>query len=89
MEAAELLARYPRAESDAWLELGPRLGRSCRLIGSATHCLHEWPEPGDGRADIDDHSGPGDERLTEAECARRRSLRRGRRNTTLWRLDAR
>ena len=30
-----------------WFELGERLRADCRRVGSASHCLHEWPEPDD------------------------------------------
>jgi hypothetical protein len=33
--------------SEAWVELGARLADDCRRLGSAWHCLHEWPEPDD------------------------------------------
>lgn len=56
--------------SDAWLELGPRLLGDCRRLGSAWHCLHEWPEPSDETADRD--PGAAD------------PLRAGRRNLALW-----
>lgn len=56
--------------SDAWLTLGPRLLGDCRRLGSAWHCLHEWPEPSDEAADGD----PG----------AREPLRAGRRNIALW-----
>ena len=39
--------------SDAWFDLAECLGHACWQLGSATHCLHEWPEPDDSRADTD------------------------------------
>ena len=39
--------------SEAWFELGERLQRACSLIGSATHCSREWPEPSDDEPDVD------------------------------------
>jgi hypothetical protein len=33
--------------SGAWIELGRRLAGDCRRLGSAWHCLYEWPEPDD------------------------------------------
>lgn len=41
------------APSSAWFELGERLQRACSLIGSATHCSREWPEPSDDEPDVD------------------------------------
>jgi hypothetical protein len=41
------------ADSDAWFMAGDRLGLACAHLASATHCLCEWPEPDDARADID------------------------------------
>jgi hypothetical protein len=83
-DAARLLAADPRPGSDAWFELGERLRAAARRLGSASHCLHEWVEPDDARADIDEQVAPGEERLEAGERARRRALRRGRRNLTLW-----
>jgi len=89
LEAATvLLACAPQADSDTWFELGERLQRSCWLLASATHCLYEWAEPDDARADIDEHaedprSQPAG--LDEAALARRRTRRVGRRNILLWR----
>jgi DNA-binding XRE family transcriptional regulator len=77
----------PGPASDEWFELGERLRRACRRLGSASYCLWEWPEPDDSRADIDDYSGPGDRALDPRERAERRARRPGRRNTQLW--DAR
>lgn len=89
LEAATvLLACTPQVDSDTWFELGERLQRSCWLLASASHCLYEWAEPGDARADIDDYaegprSQPAD--LDETALARRRTRRTGRRNIQLWR----
>lgn len=83
-DAAVLLDDARRPRSDAWFELGARLRRACWRLGSATYCLHEWAEPGDDRADVDDLRAPGDEALTPAERARRRARRAGRRNLRLW-----
>ncbi|HXD54483.1 MAG TPA: hypothetical protein VN618_06995 [Solirubrobacteraceae bacterium] len=74
-EAAALLdalsAGAGRApHSDAWLALGPRLLADCRRLGSAWHCLHEWPEPGEESADRDPSATD--------------PLRAGRRNIALW-----
>jgi ribosomal protein L12E/L44/L45/RPP1/RPP2 len=70
--------------SDAWLALGERLQHACWRVGSATHCLSEWPEPRDEAADVDDHSEAGDARLAEPQRARARARRSGRRNVRLW-----
>ena len=53
-----------------WLELGRALAGDCRRLGSAWHCLHEWPEPEDAQAEP---TGP--------ERARLAALR----NIRLWR----
>ena len=83
-EATSLLDADPAATSDAWFELGERLHRDCRRVGSATHCLHEWAEPDDARADIDDRHDAADERFDADERAKRRARRTGRRNVGLW-----
>jgi len=71
-DAGELVADGT-ADSDEWLLLGRRLQRDCWLLGSAWHCLHEWREPPEDRADRDAAgSGP------------LASLRAGRRNLALW-----
>jgi hypothetical protein len=83
-QAARLLEAEPAAHSDAWLELAEELQRACRRLASATYCLHEWDEPDDERADIDEHTEPDDEQLDPHERARRRARRAGRRNIRLW-----
>jgi hypothetical protein len=50
---AQLRAGAP-APSQEWFELAERLRREAWLVGSASHCLYEWREPDDARADIDD-----------------------------------
>lgn len=84
-ETAALLDGRPVASSDVWFELSERLRRTVWCLGSATYCLHEWAEPSDDVADIDDGSDPGDQQLVDDERARRRGHRAGRRNVTLWR----
>jgi hypothetical protein len=86
-EAAALLESERREEvrSDAWLELGARLARDCRLLASARHCLSEWPEPTEARADLDALSAPDDHLLEHDRLRALRVLRAGRRNTLLWR----
>jgi hypothetical protein len=83
-EAVRLLPRDPPAHSDAWFELAERLHRSCRRVGSASHCVYEWSEPDDAWGDVDDRREPGDEQLPEPSRRRRRALRAGRRNILLW-----
>ncbi len=88
-EAMLLLDADPAAASDVWFELGERLHRDCRRVGAATHCLHEWSEPDDARADIDDRHDAADERFDPDERAKRRARRTGRRNVGLWDTSAR
>jgi DNA-binding MarR family transcriptional regulator len=67
-EAGDLLDDE-RAFSDAWFVLAERLRRKCEQLGGATHCLYEWGEPDDARADVDNE----------------RTVRpRSRRNTAEW-----
>ena len=70
--------------SDAWFELAEELRGAARRLGSATYCLHEWMEPSDDRADVDDHMSPADRALDPSERQRRQARRAGRRNTRLW-----
>src|SRR5664279_2463756 len=81
-EAGAILGSSPG--SDAWFELAERLQRAARRLGSATYCLHEWMEPDDDRADIDDHVSPADLTLNPRERQQREARRVGRRNTRLW-----
>jgi hypothetical protein len=86
LAAAEaLLDTDPPPDSDAWFELAERLRQSARRVGSAWHCLREWPEPDDARADADARRDAGDEALEPARQERLRALRAGRRNVRLWR----
>lgn len=82
IEASVLLNDTPG--SDAWFGLAERLRCAARRLGSATYCLHEWMEPSDDRADIDDHISPDDRALDPCERERRQARRAGRRNTRLW-----
>jgi hypothetical protein len=50
-------ADTPRSSLE-WFALAERLRRDAWLVGSASHCLHEWQEPDDARADSD-HGPPG------------------------------
>jgi hypothetical protein len=58
-----------------------------RQLGLATHCLYEWPEPDDARADVDDYRDPGDAQLDADARGRLRSLRRYRRSQGNLHLD--
>jgi hypothetical protein len=73
--------------SDEWFAMAERLHRTCRRLGSAIHCLGEWREPTDERADIDDRQDPGDHQLAESERTHRQARRSGRRNTSRWHED--
>jgi hypothetical protein len=42
------------ASSDQWFAFSERLRCAFWLLGSATYCLDEWPEPDDARADRDE-----------------------------------
>jgi len=81
-EASARLSDTPG--SDAWFELAEELRCAARRLGSAIYCLHEWMEPSDDRADIDDHSSTADLALDPSEHQRRQARRAGRRNTRLW-----
>jgi hypothetical protein len=82
--AAALLDTDPPPHSDAWLELAEELQRGCRRLASASHCLYEWTEPDDARADLDEHVEPDDRQLAPAQRQLRRARRAGRRNILLW-----
>jgi len=83
-DAVNLLDRDPPAHSDEWFELGQRLHRDARRLGSASHCLYEWAEPHDAVADVDERHEPGDEELDEVQRTRRQARRAGRRSVHLW-----
>jgi hypothetical protein len=83
--ARGLLECEPPAHSDAWFELAENLRRAAWLVGSASHCLHEWSEPDDASADIDDHAELCTTADAGSEPALRRARRAGRRNVRLWR----
>jgi hypothetical protein len=83
-EAQALLAQDPEPHSDAWFELAEVLRRRARRVGSAAHCLREWPEPEDAGRDVDDRVEASDAALGAARRARLRALRAGRRNIRLW-----
>jgi hypothetical protein len=85
LQQAELLLDAERPpHSDAWLELAEELQRACRRVASASHCLYEWVEPDEQRADVDEHVEPTDAEFDEDERMRRRARRAGRRNMRLW-----
>lgn len=54
-EAGTLLGAE-NVPSDAWFDLAERLRKACWQLGSASYCLHEWPEPDDSRADTDEET---------------------------------
>jgi len=83
-DGRRLLEADPPPHSDEWLVLGERLRAAARRVGSAWHCLHEWPEPDDALADVDDLGEPACGSLPAAEAAHLRALRAGRRNVRLW-----
>jgi hypothetical protein len=83
-QAALLLEAEQQPHSDAWLELAEELQRACRRLASCSHCLYEWVEPDDARADVDAHIEPADDALDAPERAVRRARRAGRRNIRLW-----
>ncbi|HMD51095.1 MAG TPA: hypothetical protein VKG62_00160 [Solirubrobacteraceae bacterium] len=83
-EADRLLRADPPPDSDAWLELAEALREAARTVGSAEHCLREWKEPDDRRADVDTRREEADGALAPRLQARRRRLRAGRRNIRLW-----
>lgn len=74
----------PTPLSDAWFELSERLARSLRRLGSASYCLHEWAEPDDTHADIDEATDPSDAVLDEDARKHAVARRAGRRNIRLW-----
>jgi len=82
---ARLLAADRQPHSDDWFELADALHAAAWRVGSASHCLYEWAEPDDERADVDDLREPRNARLDAAESAALRARRAGRRNIALWR----
>jgi DNA-binding transcriptional regulator PaaX len=83
-DASLLLDASEPVPSDMWFELAEALRSACWRLGSASHCLYEWPEPQDGIADVDSRDDPGDATLEADERDRRRARRMGRRNVRLW-----
>jgi hypothetical protein len=84
LEDAAMLLDAEDTHSDAWFGVAERLQASCWRVGSATHCLHEWREPDDGRPDVDDRCEAGDERLDSEELGGVRYRRTGRRGVWRW-----
>jgi hypothetical protein len=84
LEDAAMLLDAEDAPSDAWFGIAERLQASCWRVGSATHCLHEWREPDDGRPDVDDRCDTGDDRLDSEELGPVRYRRAGRRGVWRW-----
>jgi hypothetical protein len=82
--AMRLLDSSAVPHSDVWLELGEQLQRGCQRVASASHCLYEWHEPDDLRADIDQRVEPTDSTLDCHTRGRLRARRAGRRNFRLW-----
>jgi hypothetical protein len=83
--AAGLLDSDRAVHSDRWFELAERLSMEAAQLGTAVHCLHEWAEPDERRADIDSRREPSDRRLAPDERGRRRYRRISRRNIFLFR----
>jgi hypothetical protein len=83
-EAGKLIDAGPNAHSDVWFDLAVRLKDECWQLGSATHCLQEWPEPDEAHPDIDDHNEPGEDELDSDERNHRSYLRISRRNVWMW-----
>jgi hypothetical protein len=83
-----LVARVnPGPTSDAWFQIADRLARACWLLGSMSHCLHEWPEPDDEHLDRDDEQEPPDDDLPQRERQPVRTLRYGRRDIMRWKIE--
>jgi hypothetical protein len=51
--AIALLDAGVQTSSEAWRATGERLHYACQRLESVTYCLHEWPEPDDATADIE------------------------------------
>jgi hypothetical protein len=62
--AISLLDAGDGTSSEAWRATGERLQYACQRLQSATYCLHEWAEPDDSIADIEEpkHIGRRDTR---------------------------
>lgn len=85
LSQAEALLARPACSSDEWFALAGHLRRVCWRMGSAVHCLREWPQPDDAVADVDRLLDGSEMAMPEDERVRLRALRAGRRNIRLWR----
>ena len=74
----------PGPSSDAWFEMGERLHRACRRLGSASYCLYEWVEPPEDESDRDERREPSDAGLTPDARRQRESRRADRRSPAWW-----
>ena len=83
-DASAALAGPSQGAADVWLELAERLRAHARALGCAMHCLEDWPEPDDARADVDHLGSAQEEDLDAGARARLRALRSGRRNPRTW-----
>jgi hypothetical protein len=54
LKEARSLLDDGQACADDWIELSTRLQKRCARLGAGTYRLHEWAEPDDTHADIDD-----------------------------------
>ncbi|HEX5852657.1 MAG TPA: hypothetical protein VFY36_06160 [Solirubrobacteraceae bacterium] len=52
-EAVELLEAERDANSASWFEFSERLHKDGQQLATAIHCLREWAEPDDSKADTD------------------------------------
>ncbi len=86
-ETEVLLDAVEASSSDAWFAVAVHLGKRCRWLGSAVHCLHEWPEPGDDLADVGHLQAPDDGAFSDRELTIRRARRVGRREFVRWRTE--
>jgi hypothetical protein len=83
-ESLALIESSPPASSDALFEAAEHLRLLVRRLASASYCLHEWAEPSDARADIDNYEDPTDHTLDAKTLRFVRSRRHGRRSTGHW-----
>lgn len=63
--------------SAKWFELAERLAAAFWLLGSATYCRDEWPEPSDERIDTDPDPGPPPGRRALTAWAEREAIAKG------------
>jgi len=82
---ADAMDRVEReSRSDLLFEVAERLRAQIERLASATYCLHEWAEPDDATADVDDRLDTRERHLARAEQAALRATRAGRRNVIKW-----